>query len=132
MKEIVIISFLIILCSCATPHRANGFYEVADYPDDRIIGKPIVTVAEFEKITLNTHDSITLIEGRLTPSATEIFANATEKLIGHRIGFVFCDSVVMAPKINCRIDGGRFQIISPDTALIKRIYTHIMLSNAQN
>lgn len=132
MKGIVIVSFLIILYSCATTHRVNGFYEIADYPDDRIIGKPIVTVADFEKVTLNTYDSITLVEGRLTHDATETFANATEKLTGHRIGFVFCDSVVMAPKINCRINGGRFQIISPDTALIKRIYIHIMLSNVQN
>ncbi len=120
---------IIFLCSCSTQRRANGFYEIADYPDDRIIGKPIVKIADFERVVIDTISPMPIIEGRFKPSAKAKFADATERLTGHRIGFVFYDSIVMAPQVNCRIESGNFQIISPDTALIKRIYTHIMLSN---
>lgn len=128
MKYLTIL-LLAMLSSCSTPHKINGFYAVGDYPDDVIIGKPIVTVPDFERVSLNSSTGTLFIDGKLDPAATKRFADATERLQGHRIGFVFNDSIIMAPQINCRIESGNFQIISADTSLIRRIYTHIMLSN---
>lgn len=39
-----------------------------------------------------------------------------------RIGFVFKDSVIMAPTVNCRIESGSFTVNSPDKALMIKIY----------
>lgn len=38
------------------------------------------------------------------------------------IGFVFNDSVIMAPTVNCRIESGCFTINSSDKALMSKIY----------
>lgn len=38
------------------------------------------------------------------------------------MGFVFNDSVIMAPTINCRIESGSFTINSPDKVLMSKIY----------
>lgn len=50
------------------------------------------------------------------------WADATENRIGKRIGFVFNDSVIMAPTVNCRIESGSFTINSPDKTLMIKIY----------
>lgn len=115
----------LLLCSCSVSHHVNGFYELSDYPDNTIIGKPIATVSDFERVSIQTVGDMNVIEGRLNPDARIIFANATERLTGHRIGFVFNDSIITAPQINSRIDSGNFQIISPDTALTRKIYIDI-------
>ena len=63
-----------------------------------------------------------VIEGKLKVDKVQKWAEATENRIGKRIGFVFNDSVIMAPTVNCRIESGGFTINSPDKVLIIEIY----------
>ena len=63
-----------------------------------------------------------VIEGKLTADKVNEWADATEHRIGKKIGFVFNDSVIMAPTVNCRIESGSFTINSPDNTLMREIY----------
>ena len=117
-----------LVCGCATlRNRDDGWYRVADFPDNTIIGEAIVTTGDFEYVSLDTDKdgNITFIEGQLKRNKISQWADATENSIGHRIGFVFNDSVVMAPNVNCRVESGRFTITSPDKNLIREIYNSI-------
>lgn len=67
-----------------------------------------------------------VIEGKLKAEKVQKWADATESRIGKRIGFVFNDSVIMAPTVNCRIESGSFSINSPDQALVIKIYNSIL------
>lgn len=67
-----------------------------------------------------------LLKRQLKLDKIPLWANVTERCVGHRIGFVFNDSVVMAPKVNCRIESGRFTINSDDKNLILEIYDSIV------
>ena len=40
----------------------------------------------------------------------QAWADSTEQLIGKRIGFVYNDSVITAPRVNMRLENGTFQI----------------------
>lgn len=118
-----------LLCGCtASRHKANGWYRVADFPDNTIIGEAIVTTDAFEYVTLDSikDDCTTFIEGQLKQDRIPLWADVTERCMGHRIGFVFNDSVVMAPKVNCRMESGRFTINSNDKNLILEIYDSIV------
>lgn len=124
---------LLILCACSSHRRADGWYPLSDYPDNRIVGKPLATVKDFERVVIVRDtfiiesDTVSqlLIQGRLKPEKRQQWADGTEHLIGKRLGFVYKDSVITAPQINARIESGSFQITSPDTALIKRLYNSI-------
>ena len=111
------------LGACSSAHRVNGWYQV-DAPENRIEGKAIVTTKDFDVVTLDTlsFPDMAIIEGKLKADKVQKWADVTENRIGERIGFVFNDSVIMAPTVNCRIEGGSFTIISPDKALIIGIY----------
>lgn len=63
-----------------------------------------------------------IIEGKLKAGKVKEWADATENRIGKRIGFVFNDSVIMAPTVNCRIESGSFTIEIPDQDLLIDIY----------
>lgn len=117
----------ILFVGCSSTHRVNGWYPVADVPENRIEGKAIVTVKDFDVVSLDTvsYPDMAVIEGRLKAEKVQKWADATESRIGKRIGFVFNDSVIMAPTINCRIESGCFKINSPDKALILEIYKTI-------
>lgn len=117
------------LCGCSTGHLADGWYPVA--PDNCIEGKTIVTVKDFETVAIDTvsHPDIAFIEGRLKADKVGVWAKATEDRIGKRIGFVFKDSVVMAPTVNCRIESGNFTINSEDKILILEIYNSLNRNN---
>lgn len=111
------------LGACSSAHRVNGWYPV-DAPENRIEGKAIVTTEDFDVVTLDTvsYTDIAVIEGKLKVDKVQKWADATESRIGKRIGFVFNDSVIMAPTVNCRIESGGFSINSSDKALIIEIY----------
>lgn len=128
MKHALLTLFLgVILIGCSSVHRVNGWYPVADFPDDRIEGCAIVITNDFASATLDTVSlpGVAFIEGRLRPEKVREWADATESRIGRRIGFVFNDSVVMAPTVNCRIESGGFSINSADKALILKIYSSL-------
>lgn len=123
----------IILCGCSASHIANGWYPVADTPDNHIEGKAIVTVKDFDTVAIDTvsHSDVAFIEGRLKADKVSVWAKVTEDRIGKRIGFVFKDSVVMAPTVNCRIESGCFTINSEDKNLIREIYNSIIRNGAE-
>lgn len=100
---------------------------VADRPENKIEGKAIVTSKDFDAVSLDTVTSpdIAIIEGKLKADKVQKWADATESRIGKRIGFVFNDSVITAPTVNCRIESGGFSINSPDKALIIEIYNSL-------
>lgn len=124
---------LLILCACSSHRKADGWYPLADYPDNSIVGKPLATVKDFERVVIvrdtfiieNDTVSQLLIQGRVKPEKRRQWADGTERLIGKRLGFVYNDSVIIAPQINASIESGSFQIISTDTTLIKSIYNSI-------
>ncbi|MDE6521587.1 MAG: hypothetical protein K2L17_02120 [Muribaculaceae bacterium] len=108
-------------------HKVNGWYPVADFPENNIEGKAFVTTKDFAEVSLDTVSvpDMAVIEGRLKAEMIQKWAEATESRIGKRIGFVFNDSVIMAPTINCRIGSGSFTINSPDKALMLEIYNSL-------
>ncbi len=122
--------FLLTFVACSCQHRIDGWYPVADYPDNTIVGKPLATVRDFDTIVLERAPLIIesdtvrqlLICGIVKPEVRQSWADGTERLIGHRLGFVFNDSVITAPNVNARLESGSFEISSPDSTLIKRIY----------
>ena len=124
MKLIAAIFFVVILGACSSAHRVNGWYPVADNQENTIEGKAIVTTKDFNVVTLDTvsYPDMAVIEGKLKAEKVQKWADITESRIGKRIGFVFNDSVIMAPTVNCRIESGSFTINSPDKALIIGIY----------
>lgn len=128
-----LITLLLIFCGCSTHRRVDGWYPIADYPDNSVIGKPLVTVKDFDKITILKDTFIIegdtvvqfLIQGRVKSEKRKQWADGTEQLIGKRLGFIFNDSVITAPKINARIESGNFQITSPDTVQLKSIFSDL-------
>lgn len=128
MREIyfVIISGILLGACSSSPH-VNGWYPVADVPENRIEGKAIVTTKDFDVVTLDTvsYPDMAVIEGKLKVDKIQKWADATENRIGKRIGFVFNDSVIMAPTVNCRIESGCFTINSPDKALLFKIHNSL-------
>lgn len=130
----VIISILTIpLCGCSSHHKVAGWYPIASDTENTIIGESLVTIKDFEKVVLTTDTFTidgktvcqTLIQGKIKADRINDFADATEMMIGQRLGFVFNDSVIMTPQVNARIESGSFQIISPDTTLLRNIYNSI-------
>lgn len=122
-----IVLFCLLFCSCSTNHLANGWYPVADTSVNSIEGEAIVTVKDFEAVAIDTVSipDVAFIEGWLKADKVSVWTKATEDRIGKRIGFVFKDSVVMAPTVNCRIESGSFTINSDDKNLILEIYNSL-------
>lgn len=125
-----IIMPFIFFCACSTSHKANGWYPIGNDINSKIIGKPLATVRDFCDIAL-IRDSICLegdtiiqvvIQGNIKPEKLHIWIMGTERLIGNKLGFVFNDSIIIAPKINASIESGKFQINSSDTILLNNIY----------
>lgn len=114
----------ILLSGCSSRHYADGWYPVADYPENRIEGQAIITAKDFAVVVLDTayRPDVPVIVGRMKDDKVKDFAEATENRIGKRIGFVYKDSVIVAPTVNCRIAGGSFTIESQDSKLILEIY----------
>lgn len=137
MNRQSIMAFLMVLLltlfACSSQRKANGWYPLADYPDNSIVGKPLATVKDFESVAIVRDTFIIesdtviqlLIQGRVKSEKRRQWADGTERLIGKRLGFVYNDSVITAPQINSRIESGSFQILSTDTTLIKSIYNSI-------
>lgn len=108
---------LMILCACSSQRKANGWYPLADYPENTIVGKPLVTVKDFETVEIIrdtfiiNSDTVSrlLIQGRVKPEKRGQWADGTERLIGKRLGFVFNDSVITPTQINARIESAAFK-----------------------
>lgn len=53
-----------------------------------------------------------MISGQISKYKLNKWAKETEKAIGRQIAFVFNDSIITNPRVNCRIESGAFQITS--------------------
>lgn len=113
------------LYACSTTHRDNGWYPVDN--SNNIDGEAFATTDDFESVSLDTvtDPDIAFIQGVLKQDKISDWANSTERRIGKRIGFVYKDSVIMAPTVNCRIESGSFTINSPDKRLILDVYNSL-------
>ena len=127
MKSISMIIIGLILGGCSAVQRVNGWYPVADFPENKIEGKAFVTTEDFAEVSLDTisFSDMAVIEGRLKAEKIQKWADATENRIGKRIGFVFNDSVIMAPTVNCRLESGSLTINSQDKSLMLEIYNSL-------
>lgn len=124
MKLIAAMIIAVILGACSSARRVNGWYPVSDNSEKIIEGNAIVTAKDFDVVSLDTvsFSDMAIIEGKLKAGKAKKWADATENRIDKRIGFVFNDSVIMAPTVNCRIKSGSFTINSPDKVLMSKIY----------
>lgn len=126
---------LLSICACTSRHKLVGWYPLSDYPDNTIVGKPLATVKDFKMVEFKKDTLIIegdtvrriYIYGEVKPEIRNSWADATEKLIGHRLGFIFNDSVIMSPNLNARMESGSFEIVSPDTNLLKNIYKSLII-----
>lgn len=122
---LTIFSIGIISCNSTRP---VGWYYIADGVTDSISNKPIVTVSDFETLKLDSSISfpkgevIYQISGTMNEQASKKWADATEKAIGKRIGFVYHDEVVCDPYVNCRIESGSFAISTNKGYDIRKLY----------
>lgn len=87
MKLIIAIFFTAILGACSSAHRVNGWYPVADIPENKIEGNVIVTAKDFDVVNLDTvsFSDMAIIEGKLRASKVKKWADATENRIGLRV-----------------------------------------------
>ena len=130
LKETILfclLSLMFGICSCSSAHHADGWYPVADIPENMIEGKAIATTKDFEKCIIDSvsYPDMIVITGKLKEDKIQKWADASENRIGKRIGFVFKDSVIMAPTVHCRIESGTFTINSNDRKLILEIFNSL-------
>ena len=99
--------------SQATTHRENGWYHVMQGQEDSIAHEPIITVKDFIALRLDSDysDNYVLV-GQISKHKLKIWGNETAKAIGQKIAFLFNDSVITAPQVNCRLGSDTFQISS--------------------
>ncbi len=126
MKKLIF-SFLalnMILFSCSTNERPNGWYLITDAATMTLDKTPIITVSGFDDVKLDSVQQpaiadlfpgqvIFQITGKIKADKVKKFADATEKAIDKQIGFLYNGEVISAPRINQRIDGGHFSITPP-------------------
>ena len=117
-----------LLAACSG-QKADGWYVLTDGVKDSVADTPIVTVSDFRGLQLDsaTADGVTtyVLSGGLKPEKVQAFADATEKNIGHRIGFLYKGEVIMDPRVNGRIDSGNWQIVQQDREKAFTLYLHL-------
>ena len=113
--------------SQSVKHRENGWYRIIDGQEDSIASWPIVTVKEFATLRLDK-DSFgkAVIIGNISKHKLQAWADSTEQLIGKRMGFIFNDTLITAPRVNMRIESGAFQISSPANYDMQSLYKSLL------
>lgn len=112
-----------LFSSQSTIHRENGWYHVLSGQTDTLSSVPIVASKDFAVLRLDT-DAFGkyAIYGQVHPYYFEHWTSETEKAIGKQIAFVFNDSVITNPRVNCRIESGNFVITSHCDKKLPAIY----------
>ena len=83
--------------------RENGWYRIIDGVADSIAPRPVLTVKEFAELRLDTnYFGNPIIIGRASVHKLKAWADSTEAVTGHRLGFVIDGKVVTAPRVNSR------------------------------
>lgn len=126
VKPLVFIAALLFCAGCTTSHHEDGWYETFCNNADGgiLVGRQIVAARDFAEVRIDTvsHEDRVFICGRVSDEKRQAWADATERMIGQCICFVFNDSIITSPQVNARIESGTFQITSSDKALIVEIY----------
>lgn len=108
-------------------HRENGWYRIMDGQTDSISTMPLFTVKEFTDLHLD-EDSFgkSVIIGHVSKHKLQAWADSTEQLVGNRMGFVFNDSIITAPRVNMRLESGTFQIATDRNYDMKSLYRSLL------
>ena len=110
---LALFSFLPHFLVCQNKFRENGWYHILSGQTDSISQEPIVTIKDFISLRLETdYFGKNVISGQISKYKSNKWAEETEKAIGRQIAFVFNDSIITDPRVNCRIESGAFQITS--------------------
>lgn len=111
--------------------KVNGWYHIIAGQTDSISREPIVTVKDFVDLRIYSDEfGHSVISGKVSEQKRNLWAEATEKSIGQRIGFVFNDTVITDPQVNARIESGSFQISLRHGHHLKRIYRQLLEESA--
>ena len=111
----------------STKYRENGWYRIIDGQKDSIASIPIVTVKEFASLRIDKDFfGKAVITGSVSKHKLRAWADSTEQLVGKRMGFVFNDSVITAPRVNMRLESGAFQITTPGSYDISSLYRSLL------
>lgn len=128
----MVICSLLAGCTATNP---DGWYLLTDPATGTYAPEPIVTTADFATLRL---DSFPDSEGRMVyqlvgsvkQERMDTWADATEKAIGRQIGFLYRGEIISAPRVNMRIDSGRFaissQALSTDGRRMRGVYEHLI------
>lgn len=108
-----------LLANATNKQEANGWYFITDTRTNAFNPSPIVTVADFEILQvdslLNTENTMTyILTGKVKADKIKTWADATEKAIGKQIGFLYNGKIITAPQVNMKIENGSFLISSPE------------------
>ena len=113
--------------SKSTKYRENGWYRIIDGQKDSIASRPIVTVKEFASLRIDKDFfGKAVITGSVSKHKLRAWADSTEQLVGKRMGFVFNDSVITAPRVNMRLESGTFQIATDRNYDMKSLYRSLL------
>ena len=139
MKRIGLgILFLSVLTGCRSDKaadRPNGWYFITDNVTDSVSEMPIVTVEDFAELRLDSSvmqsgESIYQIIGKLKAEKAGDFADATERVTGHRIGCVYAGEIFSDPQVNMGIASGTLAIssftLSLDREKMEEIYRNLL------
>ncbi len=108
-------------------HRENGWYRIIDGQTDSIASTPIITVKEFTDLRLDEdYFGKSVIIGNVSKHKLQAWSDSTEQLVDKRMGFVFNDSVITAPRINMRLESGTFQIATNKNYDMKSLYRSLL------
>lgn len=127
--KFLVIAVLVMGCTEKTGivHRENGWYHMVDSSKDSLSMEPIITVKDFVGLKLDTdYFGKYVINGQISRHKLDKWITATEKAIGKRIAFVFCDSIITCPQVNSRIESGAFQIASVFDKKLPEIYKQLV------
>lgn len=124
---------LVTYCQVIKSQRENGWYNITDGQQGSISQNPIVTTKDFtESSWVSDSFGKSLIAGKVNKLKMQKWADATEKGIGKRIGFIFNDTVITDPQVNARIESGSFQLSNPYGYDLKRIYHQLLIESSTN
>lgn len=126
---LLLITFFATSCSHQGTghHRENGWYRIIDGQTDSIASTPIITVKEFTDLRLDEdYFGKSVIIGNVSKHKLQAWSDSTEQLVDKRMGFVFNDSVITAPRINMRLESGTFQIETNKNYDMKSLYRSLL------
>ena len=113
--------------------RENGWYRIIDGVADSIAPRPVLTVKEFAELRLDTnYFGNPIIIGRASRCKVRAWADSTDAITGHRLGFVVDGKVVTAPRVNSRIESGMFSIATPGGSGLPALYRKLVREKADS